>query len=154
MLDAVTWLGRCPLRSEGDRIAARQRNDAKGQAQPYAPQQLASSFDQLVGVSIEPAGSVPFRELYDSAVGIVDVKLSTHNDAFLAILFLEDIDPLGGKEGLGVFVPLRLNFECVMRPATVFRITLKGRIALRENDIVIPGTQKHRAGRGRGLHER
>jgi hypothetical protein len=40
--------GACPLRSESDQLAARQRNDAIQKA-TFALQQTASLFDQLVG---------------------------------------------------------------------------------------------------------
>jgi hypothetical protein len=41
--------GACPLRSESDQLAARQRNDAMCQKATFALQQTASLFDQLVG---------------------------------------------------------------------------------------------------------
>jgi hypothetical protein len=88
--------------------------------------------------SIETARSVPFRELYNSAVGIADVELAAHEDTFLSILFFEDLDTLRGEEDLGILVLFRINFECVMCPAAVLRIAMKRRIALGENDVIVP----------------
>ena len=48
----------------------------------------------------------------------------------------------------------RIDFECMMRPAAVPGVALKWHIAFGEDDVVMPCSQKHHAGRGRRLHER
>jgi hypothetical protein len=79
--------------------------------------------------SIKPAGSVPLGELNDGAVRVAHVELASQEDAFLAVFFLENLDPFGGKESLGPFILLRIDLERVVGSTAVFGIPLERCIA-------------------------